>query len=84
MSVKPSTAADIAHWTALVAELERELGAAIKLSEVNAIAGELMRSRAALRDAKAKAGRAGLCPKRGTSVRNARRTVSNEAEPASS
>jgi hypothetical protein len=35
-----TTEEDIAHWTARVAELERQLDAAIKLADVKAISGE--------------------------------------------
>jgi hypothetical protein len=77
-----TTEKDIAHWTARVAELEAELDAATKLSEVKAIAGELHRTRAALK--KAKAERAGPPPRRETSRPCARRSASNEAEPARS
>jgi hypothetical protein len=76
--------ADIEHWTARVAELERELDAAAKLSEVRVIAGELMRTRAALKEARAKTGSAGQRPKRGTSRRSGRRSASTAPEPASS
>jgi hypothetical protein len=57
-----TTEEDIAHWTARVAELERQLDAAIKLADVKAIAGDMHRTRAALK--KAKAGRAVQHPKR--------------------
>jgi hypothetical protein len=80
MSVKD----EIAHYTARVAELERELDAAPKLSIVKVIAQELMRTRAALNAAKAKSGPAGQRPKRGTHRQSARRSASNAAEPASS
>ena len=49
MSIKD----EIAHYTARVAELERQLDAAPRLSLVKVIAGELMRTRAALEAAKA-------------------------------
>jgi hypothetical protein len=32
MSIEPSVAADIAYWTTRIAELEREIDAATKLS----------------------------------------------------
>ena len=51
-------------------EAAGELDAATKLSEVKAIADELHRTRAALREAKATAGRVVPRPKRGTSVRS--------------
>jgi hypothetical protein len=69
--------ADIAYWAARLADLERELDAAKKLSEVNLIASELMRTREALRKAKAKLGRAIRHPKR---EKSAPRAV---ADPAS-
>jgi hypothetical protein len=78
-----TTDKDIAHWTARVAELEQQLDATTKPSKINMIAGELMRSRAALKGAKAKAGRAGLRPKRETPARGARRSASTATEPAS-
>jgi hypothetical protein len=62
MSIKPSVAAEIAYWTARIAELERQIDAATKLSEVRAIAGELMRTRAALERAKAQRGRRANLP----------------------
>jgi hypothetical protein len=65
---------DIVHWTDRVAELERQLDAAAKLSEVRMIAGELMRTRAAL--TRARAGRAGLRPKHGKSRSSGRRSAS--------
>jgi hypothetical protein len=77
-----TTEEDIAHWTARVAELERQLDAATKLADVKAIVGELHRTRAALK--KAKAEQAVPRPKREKSQRSARRTASNEGEPASS
>lgn len=52
--------ADIAYWAARVAELERELDAAKKLSEVNLIASELMRTKTLLK----KSGHAGSRPTR--------------------
>ena len=52
MATTKATAADIAHWTWRVAELERELDAATRLSEVKAIAGELRRTKEKLREAK--------------------------------
>jgi len=75
--------ADVAYWTARVAELERELDAETKLSKVNLIAAELMRTRQALKKAKAKLGRAGRRPKHGTSAPRARRSASNVVDPAS-
>ena len=77
-----TTEKDIAHWTARVAELEAELDAATKLSEIKLIAAEIRRTRAALE--KAKTGRAGPRPRREKSARSARRSASNEAEPARS
>jgi hypothetical protein len=53
---------DIAHYTARVAELERELDAAPRLSLAKVIAGELMRTKTALEAAKAKSRRAGSRP----------------------
>jgi hypothetical protein len=79
MTAQLSTA--IEHWTARVAELERQLDAATKLSAVKAVAGELMRTRKALKDAEAKAGRSGPHPKRGASRQSGRRSVSSAAEP---
>jgi hypothetical protein len=78
-----TTEEDVACWTDRVAELERQLDAAVKLSEVRMIAGELMRTRAALARAKAKLGMAARHPKREKSVRNERRNASSAAEPAS-
>ena len=83
MSITSPTAADIAHWTKRVAELERELDAATKLSELKAMAGELMRTRSALQEARAKLGSASQHPKRGTSRQSARRSRRNATEPAS-
>ena len=79
MSVKD----EIAHYTARVAELERELDAAPKLSIVKVIAGELMRTRAALEAAKAKTLPAGRRSTHGKPARRARRTSSSAADPAS-
>jgi hypothetical protein len=76
--------ADIEHWTARVAELERELDAATKLSRVNLIAAELMRTREALKKAKAKLERAAPHPKHGKPRQSARRSANNAAEPAGS
>jgi hypothetical protein len=75
--------ADVEYWTARVAELERELDAEIKLSKVNLIASELMRTREALRRAKAKLEHAGPRPKHEKSAPRARRSASNVVEPAS-
>jgi hypothetical protein len=74
--------ADIAYWAARLAELERDLDAAKKLSEVNPIAAELMRARQALKQAEAKTGRAGPRPKREMPARRARRSASSATEPA--
>jgi len=76
MSVKD----EIAHYTIRVAELERELDAAPRLSLAKVIAGELMRTRAALEAAKAKSLPAG---RRGKPERRARRTSSSAADRAS-
>jgi hypothetical protein len=76
------TEKEIAHWTARVAELERQLDAAAKLSEVRMIAGELMRTRAALKSVKAKAASAALRPRRGKPRPNARHTASSEGDSA--
>jgi hypothetical protein len=81
MSIKPSVAAEIAYWTARIAELERQIDAATKLSEVRAIAGELMRTRAALERAKAQRGSARQPSKHKTSRQNGRRSASSAAEP---
>jgi hypothetical protein len=78
------TEKEIAHWTARVAELERQLDAAAKLSEVRMIAGELMRTRAALKSVKAKAASAALRPKRETSRRSVRRSASSAVGPVAS
>jgi hypothetical protein len=78
-----TTEEDIAHWTARVAELERQLDAASKLADVKAIAGELMRTRQALKQAKAKLGSAGRRPKRASSPRSARRSASSAVGRAS-
>ena len=77
-----TTEEDIAHWTARVAKLERQLDAATKLADVKAIAGELHRTRAAL--TRARAGRAGLRPKHGKSRSSGRRSASTATEPANS
>jgi hypothetical protein len=79
-----ATEKDIAHWTARVAELEQQLDAATKLSKINMIAGELMCSRKALKDAKAKPGSAVRHPKHASSPPSARRSVSNAGELVSS
>jgi hypothetical protein len=73
----------VAYWTARVAELERELDAETKLSKMNLIVAGLMRTREALKRAKAKLGYAGRHPKRGSSRQSARRSASNVADPAS-
>ena len=83
MPAKPSTAADVVYWTARLAELERQLDAAAKLSEVRMIAGELMRTRQALRQAKAKLGSAGQRSKRASFPRNASRSASSAVGRAS-
>jgi hypothetical protein len=75
---------EVEHWTARVAELERELDVETKLSRVNLIAAELMRTREALKGAKAKLERAAPHPRRGTSRQSARRSASTGAEPAGS
>jgi hypothetical protein len=76
---------DVQYWMARVAELERELDAAPRLSMVKVIAGELMRAKAALKEAKAKSQSrsASLRPKRGTRRQSGRHSASNAAEPAS-
>jgi hypothetical protein len=56
------TPAHIAHWTNRIAELEQQLDAAAKLSQVRVIAGELMRTRKALKDAKTKLSAAAHVP----------------------
>jgi hypothetical protein len=68
---------DVEYWTIRVAELERELDAATKLSKVGMIAGELRRSREALARVRAKTGPAGQHPKRGTSRQSGRRSASD-------
>jgi hypothetical protein len=74
--------ADIEYWTARVAELERALDAETKLSKVNLIAAELMRTRQALKKAKATLGRSGLHPKHG-SLRRAHAVVrTTQSTPA--
>jgi hypothetical protein len=75
--------ADVEYWTARVAELERELDAETKLSKVNLIAAELMRTREALKKTKAKLGRAGRHPKHEKSAPRGRRSVNNVVDPAS-
>jgi hypothetical protein len=77
-----ATDSEIAHWTARVAELEAELDAATRLSEVNRIAGELHRTRAALK--KAKAEHAPPRPRRGTSQPGVRRSASSAADSSGS
>jgi hypothetical protein len=74
--------ADIEYWTARVAELERELDAEMKLSKVNLIAAELMRTKEALKKAKAKLGRAGRHSRHGKSAPRARRSANNVVDPA--
>ena len=78
-----TTEKDIAYWTVRVAELEQQLDAERKLSKINLIAAELMRTRKALMNAQAKTGRAARHPKREKSVRNERRNASSAAEPPS-
>jgi hypothetical protein len=78
------TKEDIAYWTARVAELERQLDAATKLSEIKAIAGELHRTRAALKEAESKTVRAGQRSTREKSRQSGRRSASNEAGLATS
>jgi hypothetical protein len=78
-----TTEEDIAYWATRVAELERQLDAAAKLSEVRMIAGELMRTRQALKQAKAKLGSAAQRPKRASSPRSARRSASSAVGRAS-
>jgi hypothetical protein len=75
---------DIAYWAARVVELERQLDAAAKLSEVRMIAGELVRTRKALNQAKAKLAVAARHPRRGTSRQSGRRSASTAAEHAGS
>jgi len=74
--------ADVEYWTARVAELERELNAETKLSKVNLIAAELMRTRQALKKAKATLGRAGRHPQR-EKVWAARRSANKVIDPVS-
>jgi hypothetical protein len=69
--------------TKRVAELEAQLDAATKLSEIKAIAGELQRTRSTLQEAKVKRDSASQRPKRGTSRRSVRRSTRNASEPAS-
>jgi hypothetical protein len=73
--------ADIEYWTARVAEL-RELDAETKLGKVNLIAAELMRTREALKEAKAKLGRAGLHPRHGKLAPRVRHSANNVAATA--
>jgi hypothetical protein len=84
MAIAPTTAAEIVAWTRRVAELEQQLDAATKLAQVKAIAGELNRTKKALKEADAKAGRAVSRPTRGKSQRSVRRTASSAAERATS
>jgi hypothetical protein len=72
----------IADWAARVAELERQLDAAAKLSEVRMIAGELVRTRKALNQAKAtKLAVAARHPRRASRPQSGRRSASSAAEP---
>jgi hypothetical protein len=73
---------DLAYWAARVAELERQLAAAAKLSEVRMIAGELMRTRKALNQAKAKLAVAARHPRRASRPQSARRSASSAAARA--
>jgi hypothetical protein len=75
---------DIVDWAARVAELERQLDAAAKLSEVRMIASELVRTRKALNQSKAKLAVAARHPRRGTCRQSGRRSASSAAERAGS
>ena len=78
-----TTEEDVACWTARVAELEQQLDAATKLSAIKVTAGELMRTREALKKAKAKIGRAVPRPTRGKPRQTVRRSGRNATERAS-
>jgi hypothetical protein len=75
---------DIAYWSVRVGELERQLDAAAKLSEVRMIAGELVCTRKALNQAKAKLAVAARHPRRASRPQSARRSASTAAERAGS